>query len=191
MQPTPVFLPGKFRRQRKLAGYSPWGCKSQDTTWYLNNNKRETRIHDHVCQLRGMYETGVRLQVLALREQHHKNIHQMLNSFRFTYVLFVFQSLFLLEFLTFPQINCIQLGKYFTCKCAENKFSQFLFSEKCPNFIFIFERYFCYAYNSIILSKYFIALWIFFCCLLFVFAYTISVERQLSAVSLIFFFFSF
>ena len=61
MQPTPVFLPGKFRRQRKLSGYSPWGCKSQDTTWCLNNNKRETRIHDHVCQLRGMYETGVRL----------------------------------------------------------------------------------------------------------------------------------
>ena len=32
MQPSPVFLPGKYRRQRKLVGYSPWGCKSQDTT---------------------------------------------------------------------------------------------------------------------------------------------------------------
>ena len=25
--PTPVFLPGKFNRQRNLAGYSPWGSK--------------------------------------------------------------------------------------------------------------------------------------------------------------------
>ena len=28
-QPTPVFLPGKPHGQRSLAGYSPWGCKSQ------------------------------------------------------------------------------------------------------------------------------------------------------------------
>ena len=28
-QPTPVFLPGEFYGQRSLAGYSPWGCKSQ------------------------------------------------------------------------------------------------------------------------------------------------------------------
>ena len=26
-QPTPVFLPGKFLRQRSLADYNPWGCK--------------------------------------------------------------------------------------------------------------------------------------------------------------------
>ena len=28
---TPVFLPGELYGQRSLAGYSPWGCKSQ--TW--------------------------------------------------------------------------------------------------------------------------------------------------------------
>ena len=28
-QPTPVFLPGKYHGQRSLAGYSPWGLKSQ------------------------------------------------------------------------------------------------------------------------------------------------------------------
>ena len=27
--PTPVFLPGKFRGQRSLVDYSPWGCKIQ------------------------------------------------------------------------------------------------------------------------------------------------------------------
>ena len=30
--PTPVFLSGKSRRQRNLAGYSPRGCKESDTT---------------------------------------------------------------------------------------------------------------------------------------------------------------
>ena len=26
-QPTPVFLPGKYHKQRNLMGYNPWGCK--------------------------------------------------------------------------------------------------------------------------------------------------------------------
>ena len=33
-QPTPVILPGEFHGQRSLAGYSPWGCKSQ--AWLSN-----------------------------------------------------------------------------------------------------------------------------------------------------------
>ena len=31
-QPTPIFLPGKFHRQRSLASYSPWGCKESNMT---------------------------------------------------------------------------------------------------------------------------------------------------------------
>ena len=31
-QPTPVFLPGEFLRQRSLIGYSPWDCKEMDPT---------------------------------------------------------------------------------------------------------------------------------------------------------------
>ena len=31
-QPTPVFLPGEFHRQRSLAGYNPWGCTELDQT---------------------------------------------------------------------------------------------------------------------------------------------------------------
>ena len=31
-QPTPVFLPGKFHRQRSLVGYSPWGHQELDKT---------------------------------------------------------------------------------------------------------------------------------------------------------------
>ena len=31
-QPTPVFLPGEFHRQRSLARFSPLGCKELDMT---------------------------------------------------------------------------------------------------------------------------------------------------------------
>ena len=31
-QPTAVFLPGEFHRQRSLMGYSPWGHKMLDMT---------------------------------------------------------------------------------------------------------------------------------------------------------------
>ena len=35
-QPTPVFLPGKSRGWRSLAGYKPGGCKESDTTERLH-----------------------------------------------------------------------------------------------------------------------------------------------------------
>ena len=35
-QPTPVFLPGKYRGWRNLAGRSPWGGKESDTTEWLH-----------------------------------------------------------------------------------------------------------------------------------------------------------
>jgi len=31
-QPSPVFLPGEFHGQRRLAGYSSWGHKELDMT---------------------------------------------------------------------------------------------------------------------------------------------------------------
>ena len=34
--PTPVFLLGKSRGRRSLAGYSPWGCKESDMTEQLH-----------------------------------------------------------------------------------------------------------------------------------------------------------
>ena len=35
--PTPIFLPGEFRRQKSLAGYRLWGCKELDTTEWLTH----------------------------------------------------------------------------------------------------------------------------------------------------------
>ena len=37
---TPVFLSGKFHRQRSLKGCSPWGCKELDTTEQLTSTQR-------------------------------------------------------------------------------------------------------------------------------------------------------
>ena len=33
--PTPLFLPAEFRRQRSLAGCSPWGCKEFGRDWMM------------------------------------------------------------------------------------------------------------------------------------------------------------
>ena len=46
-KPTPVFLPGEFRGQRKLAGYSPWGRKELDTTERLH-----LHLHLQPCTVR-------------------------------------------------------------------------------------------------------------------------------------------
>ena len=40
--PTPVFLSGKFHRQRSLAGYSPWGHKESDTIEHACMKQRES-----------------------------------------------------------------------------------------------------------------------------------------------------
>ena len=39
---TPGFLPGKSHVQRRLAGYSPWGCKETDMTEQLS---RQAQVH--------------------------------------------------------------------------------------------------------------------------------------------------
>ena len=44
-QLTPVFLPGKFHGQRKLAGYSPWGCKESDMIEHAH-----TQLHESVSR---------------------------------------------------------------------------------------------------------------------------------------------
>ena len=51
-QPTPVFLPGKSRRLRSLAGCSPWGRKELDTTERLNwTEKIEIELRVSRCTI--------------------------------------------------------------------------------------------------------------------------------------------
>ena len=40
-QPTPVFLPGESRRQRRLVAYSPWGRKESDTVRHTGRHRGE------------------------------------------------------------------------------------------------------------------------------------------------------
>ena len=47
-QPTPVFLPGKAHRQRRLAGYSPRGCKESNMPEWLTHT--HTHTHTHVAR---------------------------------------------------------------------------------------------------------------------------------------------
>ena len=39
IQPTPVFLPGNFHGQRRLVGYSPWGCRESDKHAYTKQKR--------------------------------------------------------------------------------------------------------------------------------------------------------
>ena len=39
-QPTPVFLPGKFQEQRRLADYSPWSREARDTNEHIQPHRR-------------------------------------------------------------------------------------------------------------------------------------------------------
>ena len=45
-QPTPVFLPGEFHRQRSLVGYSPWGSQRARHNWATN-----TFTFFHGCEM--------------------------------------------------------------------------------------------------------------------------------------------
>ena len=45
-QPTPVFMPGKFYGQRRLAGYSPRGHRELDTTERLHFTSSKYCISD-------------------------------------------------------------------------------------------------------------------------------------------------
>ena len=42
--PTPVFLPGEFSKQRRLAGYHPWGHKESDMTELLRTHMHRDTI---------------------------------------------------------------------------------------------------------------------------------------------------
>ena len=73
-KPTPVFLPGKLRGQRSLAGYSPWGRKELDTT-------------KHTCTHTGRDEGGVKKDIMSSSSWnlagHNINRHKGYRNIRF------------------------------------------------------------------------------------------------------------
>ena len=56
-QSTPVILPGEFRGQRSLAGYSPWGHKQSDMT--ESHTHTHTHTHTHNEMLFSLKEKAV------------------------------------------------------------------------------------------------------------------------------------
>ena len=58
-QPTPVFLPGKFHGQRRLVGYSSWGCKESDMTEQLNTEVM-VELEDYLRNCQSAAELGER-----------------------------------------------------------------------------------------------------------------------------------
>ena len=61
-QPTLVFLPGKFHRQRSLAGYSPWGCKELSTTEHVSMHA------DNIFEAKCLDEITVGIKVARKKE---------------------------------------------------------------------------------------------------------------------------
>ena len=55
-QPTPVFLPGKSRRQRNLMGYSQWVHRELDTTKATQNTHMFQYYIQHPKEYRGKTE---------------------------------------------------------------------------------------------------------------------------------------
>ena len=57
MQPTSVFLPGKFHGQGSLAGYRPWGCKELDTTecTHINTHTPSYYLCTHASCLNSLF----------------------------------------------------------------------------------------------------------------------------------------
>ena len=66
-QPTLVFLPGESHAQRSLAGYSPWGCKSQ------------TRLSDSITPIQS---TEISLTITSSRKGPARSYDKEYHSFR-------------------------------------------------------------------------------------------------------------
>ena len=70
----PVFWPGKFHGQRKLAGYSPWGHKESDTTEQLSLTHSLNRlIYSIIQNLYDPQETALQEPISTSFEKKEKN----------------------------------------------------------------------------------------------------------------------
>ena len=78
-QPTLVLLPGKSSGQRRLAGYSPQGCKESDTTEQLSTSTSMCPKLGKLLQTLTPYLTAtkpcLRLATLVFKNTKWKSIH--------------------------------------------------------------------------------------------------------------------
>ena len=76
-QPTPVFQPGKFRGQRNLPGYSPWGCKELNKTEHRCTSVCDCLKNAHFSLTMSNLKRKFRRQVHL---QWHKQIKVLRNK---------------------------------------------------------------------------------------------------------------
>ena len=61
-QPTPVFLPGESHGQRRLVGYSPFGCKESDMTEQLTHTHTKKKVWSHcISKTIGLYSGEIHI----------------------------------------------------------------------------------------------------------------------------------
>ena len=67
-QPTPVFLPGEFYRQRRLAGYSPWGCKLKQLSFLTQEAKVGDGINEIIVEVTGRWRKHFKGEMIIIPE---------------------------------------------------------------------------------------------------------------------------
>ena len=77
-QPTPVFLPGESHGQNNLTGYSPWDCKTLDTTEQLmqpqQHNAEEHSFSFLVKAVKNVSVTALFFQLKKLKSNEKNRI---------------------------------------------------------------------------------------------------------------------
>ena len=73
-QPTPIFLPGKFHGQRRLASYSTWGSKESDMTKWLTHTHIHTQCSiSHKKERKMLFAvTWMDLEIIVLSEVNQR-----------------------------------------------------------------------------------------------------------------------
>ena len=87
LQPTPVFLPGKFHKQWSLTGYSPGGCKKSDLTEQLNAHTRIAFIFEAQLNLSptvclSLLAVATLISILFLQNQAYSCLPDNFQSFK-------------------------------------------------------------------------------------------------------------
>ena len=88
--PTPVFLPGELHGQRRLGGFSPWGCKESDTTERLIHTHKQT--WSTVPYKDGFRQSLPTYAVRCVKGTHGRNICKLSLS---TFFQWFYQDMFL------------------------------------------------------------------------------------------------
>ena len=68
--PTPGFLPGESHRQRRLAVYSPWGCKESDTTELLSYLYLAKYLSQNLSSKGGHYDCNISISILLINHYY-------------------------------------------------------------------------------------------------------------------------